>query len=134
MIKVSQNTEVSECGRALLFFTTFPPGRAPLSLGSTIERALRCLNSHRTWRACDSWRRLIECGGVPLYVSVSGYPVCIYTQCVPSVATRVVAKIYRPFYLYFIHCVIAALCVFKLEHLSTPRHRVGKLAERAGRR
>ena len=28
-------------------------------------------------------------------VSVSGYPVC--TQCVPSVATRVVAKIYRLF-------------------------------------
>ena len=29
-------------------------------------------------------------------VSVCGYPVC--TQCVPSVATRVVAKIYRPLF------------------------------------
>ena len=27
--------------------------------------------------------------------------VCVGTQCVPSVATRVVAKIYRPFFFFF---------------------------------
>ena len=44
---------------------------------------------HRTWRTRAFWRRL------PLRVVV--FPVLVRgrTQCVPSVATRIVAKIYR---------------------------------------
>ena len=36
--------------------------------------------------------------------------VCVGTQCVPSVAARVVAKIYRPFFIYNI-CYFAWKCV-----------------------
>ena len=40
-----------------------------------------------------------ECGGP---VSLLVVLVCVGTQCVPGVATCVVAKIYRPIFLYFI--------------------------------
>ena len=75
--------------------------RAKDPLAAIVERLSRHLSAGSTEALKGEnvglrapWRRL----SVVVFrcVSVCGYPVC--TQCVPSVATRVVAKIYRPFF------------------------------------
>ena len=65
---------------------------AALFGGGVADSVARCLNSHIIPGARAPWRRL----SVVLFpcVGVCGYPGC--TLRVPSVATRVVAKIYRP--------------------------------------
>ena len=44
--------------------------------------------------------------------------VCVGTQCVPSVATRVVAKIYRPFFIYILYCTFFFLTTVKTRRAS----------------